>query len=59
MNITSTKFWLAVFCLVVSAIGLFTGKLDGGTWVAAISLILGLYGAADVAQKHRSMKDVN
>ena len=60
MNLTSTKFWLAVFFSVVSAGGfLFTTKMDGGTWVAAMTVILGLYGAADVAQKHRSMKDAN
>lgn len=59
MNLTSTKFWLAVACLTISAIGFLTGKMDGGTWVAAMSFVLGLYGAADVAQKHRSMKDVS
>ena len=57
MNYKSTKFCLAVFCILISAMGLFRGDLDGGTWVAAMSLVLGLYGAADVAQKHRSMKD--
>ena len=56
MNYRSTKFFLACFCIVISAIGLFNGSLDGGTWVAAMSLVLGLYGAADVAQKHNSMK---
>jgi len=56
MNYRSTKFFLACFCIAVSAIGLFNGSLDGGTWVAAMSLVLGLYGAADVAQKHNSMK---
>lgn len=56
MNITSTKFWLAVFFSLVSAAGFLTAKMDGGTWVAAMTVILGLYGAADVAQKHRSMQ---
>jgi hypothetical protein len=51
MNITSTKFWLAVGCLLISAYGFLAGLMDGGTWVAAMSFILGLYGAADVAQK--------
>lgn len=59
MNLTSTKFWLAVACLAISAIGFLTGKMDGGTWVAAMTAILGLYGAADVAQKHRSMNNVS
>lgn len=55
MNIKSTKFWLAILCLIISAAGFWTDKMDGGTWVAAMSFILGLYGAADVAQKHNSM----
>jgi hypothetical protein len=56
MNIKSTKFALAIACLLISAAGFLTSKMDGGTWVAAMTVILGLYGAADVAQKHQSMK---
>lgn len=59
MNITSTKFALAVFFAIVSAIGFLIGKMDGGTWVAAMTVILGCYGAADVAQKHKSMQNVH
>jgi len=58
VNLTSTKFWLAVACLLVSAAGFWAGKMDGGTWVAAMSFILGLYGAADVAQK-KVLKNVS
>ena len=55
MNYKSTKFVLAVAMLVVSALGFLASKMDGGTWVAAMTVILGLYGAADVAQ-HKVMK---
>ena len=56
MNWTSTKFLIASFFSGVSAYGFLYGQMDGGTWVASMTIILGLYGAADVAQKHRSMK---
>jgi len=45
------KFTLACMAMLASIVGLFTGHLDGGTWVAALSLILGLYAAANVAQR--------
>lgn len=60
MNVTSPdskyrsrKFFLACFSLITSAVGLFWGILDGGTWVAALSLVLGLYGAANVMEKRQ------
>ena len=56
MNWKSTKFWVAIAALGVSAYGFLNGLMDGGTWVAAQAFTLGLYGAADVAQKHKSMK---
>lgn len=49
------KYSLAAFTLVVSAVALFLGFIDGGTWVAAASLALALYGAANVTEK-RLMK---
>ena len=55
MNIKSTKFCLAVIMLAISAIGFLSGQMDGGTWVAAMTVILGIYGAADVAQ-HKVMR---
>jgi len=58
MNIKSTKFFLAMFMLSISAFGFLNGKMDGGTWVAAMTVILGIYGAANVVQK-KVMKDVN
>ncbi len=51
MNIKSTKFALAIFMVGISAAGFLLGKMDGGTWVAAMTVILGIYGAADVVQK--------
>lgn len=47
----SRKFILACIGLGISAVGLFYGLLDGGTWVAALSLVLGLYSAANVMEK--------
>lgn len=45
------KFFLACVAMAASIGGLFGGQLDGGTWVAALTLILGLYGAANIAQR--------
>ena len=50
-GIKSRKFWMAWFILGVSAAGLLWGVLDGGTWVAASSLCLGVYGFANVMEK--------
>lgn len=51
MTYRSRKFILASAALLISAVGLFNGDLDGGTWVAALALILGLYAAANVMEK--------
>ena len=56
--INSTKFVIAMMMLAISAYGFITGLMDGGTWVAAMTVILGIYGAANVAQK-KVMKDDN
>jgi hypothetical protein len=48
---TGRKFALSVFASVCSAAGLFLHYLTGGEWIAAQTLILGLYKAADVAEK--------
>lgn len=53
MNYSSRKFILALLALVWSAVGLALDWLDGGTWVAALSLVLGLYAAANVAEKRQ------
>ena len=51
MDYRSRKFLLACTAMLASIIGLFADQLDGGTWVAALSLILGLYSAANVMEK--------
>lgn len=46
----SRKFAIAAAFAIATIAGLFADKLDGSTFVAAASLVLGLYAAADVAQ---------
>ena len=45
------KYFLAIFFSVVSTLGLFFGKITGGEFVTLAGVILGLYGAANVATK--------
>lgn len=47
----SRKFLAASLVQAVSSVALFTGHLSGGEWIAAASLALGIYGAANVANK--------
>ena len=47
----SRKFGLAAFASGCSAVALFMGIISGGEWVAAQTIILGLYGAANVWEK--------
>ena len=47
----SRKFLLALLASIVSSIALFTIDFSGATWVSARSIILGLYGAANVTNK--------
>ena len=42
------KFKLACGCFIVSSVALFTGNMSGGEYVAAITLILGLYNYANI-----------
>lgn len=51
MNWQSTKFIHAMGVQVIASVALFTGHLDGPTWVAASTIALGIYAAADVVQK--------
>ena len=46
----SRKFLLAMIFTISGVVGLFLGTLDGGTFVALASLVLGLYAGADVYQ---------
>jgi len=51
INWQSTKFIHALLVQLVASVALFTKHLDGGTWVAASTLALGIYSIADVAAK--------
>lgn len=46
----SRKFLLAAIASFVAHVALFTKNMDGGTWVAAQTLVLGLYSASDVTE---------
>lgn len=48
---SSRKFMLSCFFAASTTVGLYFGHLDGGTYVAAIGMILGLYGSANVMSK--------
>jgi hypothetical protein len=47
----SRKFLLVSFVQVTGAIGLFLGKIDGGTYVALSTLSLSVYGASSITDK--------
>lgn len=50
-KLNSRKFYLTVFSLIIVAIGLFTNFLPADNFVSALTLILGLYFAGNVANK--------
>lgn len=47
----SRKFMLACFFSASTTVGLYFGYLDGGTYIAAIGMILGLYNTGNVMSK--------
>ena len=47
----SRKVWMAWFILLTSAIFILTGAIQEGTWLASNTLAIGIYGAANVAEK--------
>lgn len=47
----SRKFLQSVFIQITGAFALFSGLIDGGTYVALSTIALSIYSAADVAQK--------
>ena len=57
MTYRSRKFLLAMIAMLWSCMGLALGWLDGGTWVAALSLVLGLYSAANVVESRNAKTD--
>lgn len=46
----SRKFILAMLSLLSGIVALFAGYLSGGEFLGLVGLVLGLYGAANVAQ---------
>lgn len=53
MKYLSRKFIAASFVQLVSTVALFSGHLSGAEWIAAASLALGIYGAANVAEARK------
>jgi hypothetical protein len=45
------KLWHALAVQAVSTVALFTGHMDGGTFVAASTITLGIHTAGEVASK--------
>lgn len=50
-KLSSVKLWHALAVQGVSAVALFTGHMDGGTFVAASTITLGIHTAGEVASK--------
>jgi hypothetical protein len=50
-KLNSVKLWHALAVQLVSAVALFTGHMDGGTFVAASTITLGIHTAGEVASK--------
>ena len=48
----SRKFILSAVFTVVGSLALLTGIMGGGEFVALATLVLGVYGASNVAEKH-------
>jgi hypothetical protein len=48
---TDRKFRQSSFVLIVGAIALFVGKMDAATFLSLTTLVLGIYGAANVTDK--------
>lgn len=57
MNWQSRKFVHALIVQLTAGVALFTGHMDGPTWVAASTLALGIYAAANIA--HRKVEEGN
>jgi len=51
MRYASRKFLVAVASLACAQWSLLEGLIDGATWRTVVIAALGLYGAANVAQK--------
>ena len=52
MSISQRKFTLAIIALVGGLVCVAVERMGGGEFVALVTSVLGLYGAANVAEKH-------
>lgn len=52
MKKSQRKFFLTCFFSLCGSVGFMLNKMDGATYVAFSSLILGVYGAANVIEKN-------
>jgi len=50
-KLRSRKLWFAIVINVEATVGMLLGKLDGPSWVAAITLVATVYIGANVLQK--------
>lgn len=50
------KFLMALFVQVTSTIAMFSGHMDGGTWVASSTLTLSVFTAGNVTENVRLAK---
>jgi len=51
------KFTVAMVALLLSAVGLFVGRLAGSEWVTVTGLVVGLFGGANAAVHIAGGKD--
>jgi len=50
-NLKSTKFIMAVFCLVIVSIGFFIGKISADIFMPFVLGVLGIFSGSNVIQK--------
>lgn len=59
-SLKRTKLLQSAFVQITGAVALFTGKIDGATYVALSTIALGIYATADVIEKrHAAVDDPN
>jgi hypothetical protein len=51
VKLQNVRLWHALAVQAVSAVALFTGHMDGGTFVAASTITLGIHAAGEYAIK--------
>tara|TARA_B100002049_G_scaffold236750_1_gene224411 strand:+ start:165 stop:446 length:282 start_codon:yes stop_codon:yes gene_type:complete len=53
----SRKWWAFFVVIVLSSVLTLAGVLGGGEWIAALSIAMGVFAAANVAQKKIQSND--